>query len=355
MKVTECKTFSMRLRGVSEDGEELSATLREDVMAYTKMTSAFQGTEGFDILKDDGSFKSTFEILKGIGSAWEELTDMQKSKLLQDMFGKLQGNVGAALLENYEKLDQVVSNIENTTGSVDQEFERYLDSTTGKLNQLSSLIQEKWVNAINSDFTKGAVDKIIGLVDTFGSLEGIVGLATTALLVFKGQAMAGAISSMIAYQTSLGASTAATALFSGALNTVKIALQGLSVAIASNPIGAIAVAITGAIALMSAFEKEIVSVQDAMNNLNNASKDLQSVEKDYGNLDEIKRLQSELENTNLTLDERNEKEEQLLILQKNMASSLENVATYIDKEGNAYATNNKLIEQQKKNYNQGDG
>ena len=346
MKVTECKTFSMRLRGVSEDGEELSATLREDVMAYTKMTSAFQGTEGFDILKDDGSFKSTFEILKGIGSAWKELTDMQKSKLLQDMFGKLQGNVGAALLENYEKLDQVVSNIENTTGSVDQEFERYLDSTTGKLNQLSSLIQEKWVNAISSDFTKGAVDKIIRLVDTFGSLEGIVGLATTALLVFKGQAMAGAISSMIAYQMSLGASTTATALFSGALNTVKIALQGLSVAIASNPIGAIAVAITSAIALMSAFEKEIVSVQDAMNNLNNASKDLQSVEKDYGNLDEIKRLQSELENTNLTLDERNEKEEQLLILQKNMASSLENVATYIDKEGNAYATNNKLIEQQ---------
>ena len=346
MKVTECKTFSMRLRGVSEDGEELSATLREDVMAYTKMTSAFQGTEGFDILKDDGSFKSTFEILKGIGSAWKELTDMQKSKLLQDMFGKLQGNVGAALLENYEKLDQVVSDIENTTGSVDQEFERYLDSTTGKLNQLSSLIQEKWVNAINSDFTKGAVDKIIGLVDTFGSLEGIVGLATTALLVFKGQAMAGAISSMIAYQMSLGASTTATALFSGALNTVKIALQGLSVAIASNPIGAIAVAITGAIALMSAFEKEIVSVKDAMNNLNNASKDLQSVEKDYGNLDEIKRLQSELENTNLTLDERNEKEEQLLSLQKNMASSLENVATYIDKEGNAYATNNKLIEQQ---------
>lgn len=340
------KTFSMRLRGVSEDGEELSATLREDVMAYTKMTSAFQGTEGFDILKDDGSFKSTFEILKGIGSAWKELTDMQKSKLLQDMFGKLQGNVGAALLENYEKLDQVVSNIENTTGSVDQEFERYLDSTTGKLNQLSSLIQEKWVNAISSDFTKGAVDKIIGLVDTFGSLEGIVGLATTALLVFKGQAMAGAISSMIAYQMSLGASTTATALFSGALNTVKIALQGLSVAIASNPIGAIAVAITGAIALMSAFEKEIVSVKDAMNNLNNASKDLQSVEKGYGNLDEIKRLQSELENTNLTLDERNEKEEQLLILQKNMASSLENVATYIDKEGNAYATNNKLIEQQ---------
>ena len=340
------KTFSMRLRGVSEDGEELSATLREDVMAYTKMTSAFKDTEGFDILKDDGSFKSTFEILKGIGSAWKELTDMQKSKLLQDMFGKLQGNVGAALLENYTKLDQVVKDIENTAGSVDQEFERYLDSTTGKLNQLSSLIQEKWVNAISSDFTKGAVDKIIRLVDTFGSLEGIVGLATTALLAFKGQAMTGAISSMIAYQMSLGASTTATALFSGALNTVKIALQGLSVAIASNPIGAIAVAITGAIALMSAFEKEIVSVADAMNNLNNASKDLQSVEKDYGNLDEIKRLQSELENTNLTLDERNEKEEQLLSLQKDMASSLENVTTYVDKEGNAYATNNKLIEQQ---------
>ena len=332
MKVTECKTFSMRLRGVSEDGEELSATLREDVMAYTKMTSAFQGTEGFDILKDDGSFKSTFEILKGIGSAWKELTDMQKSKLLQDMFGKLQGNVGAALLENYEKLDQVVNDIENTAGSVDQEFGRYLDSTTGKLNQLSSLIQEKWVNAINSDFTKNVVDGVTKLVDAFGNLGSILAIATTAVLVFKGQALSTLVTDLMAV---CAGETAATIATTG----LSAAFKGLSAIIASNPIGALAVAITGTIALLKSMETQTERLNKAYSNISNIQSELNSLKEAKDDVSNMGNLTNKINDSNTSLKDMIDAKNELSKVQKKLADTFPDLIDGFTKEGDAIVGN----------------
>lgn len=338
MKVTECKTFSMRLRGVSEDGEELSATLREDVMAYTKMTSAFQGTEGFDILKDDGSFKSTFEIIKGIGSAWKELTDMQKSKLLQDMFGKLQGNVGAALLENYEKLDQVVSNIENTTGSVDQEFERYLDSTTGKINQLSSLVQEKWANAISSDFTKNAVDGVIKLVDAFGNLKGILLIATTAMLVFKGQALSTLVTDLMAVCAGETAATVATMGLSAAF-------ESLSAAMASNPIGLIAVAAAGIATAVAMADSQVDKLQNTINDIKDSLSKLDEISSSEKLVNQYKELSNTIHDTTSTTEEVTKAKEDLLDVQKQLAEAFPELITGFTEEGDAVATNLEKIEE----------
>lgn len=332
------KTFSMRLRGVSEDGEELSATLREDVMAYTKMTSAFQGTEGFDILKDDGSFKSTFEIIKGIGSAWKELTDMQKSKLLQDMFGKLQGNVGAALLENYEKLDQVVSDIENTTGSVDQEFERYLDSTTGKINQLSSLIQEKWVNAISSDFTKNVVDGVTKLVDAFGNLKGVLAIATTAVLVFKGQALSTLVTDLMAV---CAGETAATIATTG----LSAAFKSLSAAMASNPIGLIAVAVAGIATAVAMADSQVDKLQNTINDIKDSLSQLDEVSSSEKLANQYKELSNTINSTASTTEEVTKAKEDLLDVQKQLAKAFPELITGFTEEGEAVATNLEKIEE----------
>lgn len=338
MKVTECKTFSMRLRGVSEDGEELSATLREDVMAYTKMTSAFKDTKGFDILKDDGSFKSTFEILKGIGSAWKELTDMQKSKLLQDMFGKLQGNVGAALLENYEKLDQVVNDIENTAGSVDQEFGRYLDSTTGKLNQLSSLIQEKWANAISSDFTKNAVDGVIKLVDAFGSLKGIFAITTAAILIFRGQALTALVTDLMAVCAGETAATIATVGFG-------TALKGLGNIIASNPLGVVAIAVTAIATAMALADSQADKLQNAINDINDSLNDLNELSSSEKLVNQYKQLSNTINSTASTTEEVTRAKEDLLDVQKQLAKAFPELITGFAEDGEAVATNLEKIEE----------
>ena len=307
-------------------------------MAYTKMTSAFKGTKGFDILKDDGSFKSTFEIIKGIGSAWKELTDMQKSKLLQDMFGKLQGNVGAALLENYEKLDQVVSDIENTTGSVDQEFERYLDSTTGKINQLSSLVQEKWTNAISSDFTKNVVDGVTKLVDAFGNLKGNLAIATTAVLVFKGQALSTLVTDLMAV---CAGETAATIATTG----LSAAFKSLSAAMASNPIGLIAIAVAGIATAVAMADSQADKLQNTINDIKDSLSQLDEVSSSEKLVNQYKDLNNTIYDTTSTTEEVTRAKEDLLDVQKQLAEAFPELITGFTEEGEAVATNLEKIEE----------
>lgn len=75
------KTVSMRLRGTSakeieEAGEETDGLIQSTSKLYStiKSLTAVGGKEGISILKDDGSYKSTYEILTAIAERWEEIT-----------------------------------------------------------------------------------------------------------------------------------------------------------------------------------------------------------------------------------------------------------------------------------------
>lgn len=72
------KTISMRLRGVSEDGEELSATMNDLIESMT----------GVKVETDDGQLRSTYDILKEIGEVWDELDTKQQALLSEEIAGK---------------------------------------------------------------------------------------------------------------------------------------------------------------------------------------------------------------------------------------------------------------------------
>ena len=75
VKVTDCKSISANLIKTGKDGLKF----REKIKNLTK----------FDIAGDDGSLKSTFDIVKGIGKEFDNLNDQQKNSLAQDLFGRL--------------------------------------------------------------------------------------------------------------------------------------------------------------------------------------------------------------------------------------------------------------------------
>ena len=75
VKVTDCKSISANLIKTDKDGLKF----REKINNLTK----------FDIAGDDGSLKSTFDIVKGIGKEFDNLNDQQKNSLAQDLFGRL--------------------------------------------------------------------------------------------------------------------------------------------------------------------------------------------------------------------------------------------------------------------------
>jgi hypothetical protein len=81
------KTISLRLSGTSvedmqEAGEEIDglittqSKLRQTILDATKVQS--NGYKGFDILNDDGTYKTTYERMLGIAEVFKEIGEEDK-------------------------------------------------------------------------------------------------------------------------------------------------------------------------------------------------------------------------------------------------------------------------------------
>lgn len=192
------KTVSLRLRGTSEAKRELEES-GEDVSDYTENISKLRASlkaltavksndfAGFDILTDDGAYKSTYEILKGIGKIWKEIGeqsggDLAQANILEKMFGKNRAQIGAAIVQNPDRLEEVMNTSLNASGSAARELDTYLDSIDAHVKNLTESFNQMWVNALDSDVPKQFLDigsAILDLVDKFGLLNtAIAGIAT---------------------------------------------------------------------------------------------------------------------------------------------------------------------------------
>ena len=101
---------------------------------------------------------------------------------------KFQLNTGIAILNNYQKLDEVMKDLENSQGSVASEYERYMDSTEAKVKQFKEEVSQIWTNLISSDLTRGVMDSLNTLIKIFGNGKTLaLGLATAIGFIFKGK------------------------------------------------------------------------------------------------------------------------------------------------------------------------
>lgn len=182
------KTVSLRIRGtdmnvLQEAGEDVdgyiqnTSQLRDLIKNQTKVAS--NDYKGFDLLKDDGSYKNPYEFLLGLGKIWSEIGstdggDLKQASILEKIAGKNRANIVASILQKPEMLEKVYNETQNSEGSALRENETQLDSIQGKVDQLTASFQEMWNTSISSDFIKGLVDagtQITNLVAKAGLLR----------------------------------------------------------------------------------------------------------------------------------------------------------------------------------------
>ncbi|QSF43548.1 phage tail tape measure protein [Paenibacillus tianjinensis] len=213
------KTISMRLRGISEDGEDLSNL----VPTLEKKFSAL----GLTLKKDDSTFKSTYEIFSELSGVWKDLNDFQKADILESVAGKLQGNIAASLINDFETAQKSLNTALNSTGSAARENETYLNSIAGRLNLLKNEIEKFWTSSINSEFIKGVVDAISYFIKRLDNLGNAVILISGLFLTFKSKAIAGLITSLFSTVKALFTTTTALTSTASAANTTAVAMTGL--------------------------------------------------------------------------------------------------------------------------------
>lgn len=174
------KVLSLRLRGAKAELESMSEDTDGLCESTSKLREQIQSLTGVDIMLNDNTFKSTTDIIKELGAVWDKLSDSSQAATLEIIAGKSRANNIAALLKNYQKIDEVMESLGDAEGSALKENKAIVDSINGRIKTLSASIEEFWQTLINKNVVKDAVtdlSKLIELgtkfVDTFGVIPSL--------------------------------------------------------------------------------------------------------------------------------------------------------------------------------------
>ena len=200
------RTISLRLVGTEaakQDLQELGEDTDTMITSQSKLrnlimqatAAATKDGKGFDILYDNGNYKSTYEIMQGLADLYDDIVKKDKelgtnnlNLLLETIAGKNRSNIAASILQNADMLRSVYESSQNSEGSAYEELDKYLDSVDGRMTKLSNAGQNFWDKTINTDALKSSISLVTALVngaaklvDTFGLLPSLATAFITAL------------------------------------------------------------------------------------------------------------------------------------------------------------------------------
>lgn len=178
---TMWKTVTMRIRGAKTELEdagletegivESTAKLRELVAGLTNV----KGGGGLDIMADDSTFKSTYEIIEGISKVWADMEDVDQAALLELLAGKRQGNALASTITNFTDAQKAMQISLTSAGSAMAEHSKWLDSIEAKQQRFSAQYSDFAQSILDSDLVKGTFEAGTGLLGWLTSIVETVG------------------------------------------------------------------------------------------------------------------------------------------------------------------------------------
>ena len=168
------KTLSMRLRGASSSLEAAGEDTDGMCNSVSKLREKIKGLAGVDIMLDEDTFKSTYQIMSEIADKWADMSDINRASLLETIAGKTRANQVSALLNNWTTASSALVDSLNSAGSALDENATYVDSIEGRIAQLKASYQKLSNDVIDS-----------GLIKFFVSTGDAIVRATDSLLSFS--------------------------------------------------------------------------------------------------------------------------------------------------------------------------
>lgn len=343
---TMWKTVTMRIRGAKTELEEAgleteymaesTASLRDAIKGLTNV----DGFGGFDIMKDEKTFKSTYDIILGIGEVWQKMSDIDQAALLELLAGKRQGNALAATLTNLEDLKAALEASKNSAGSAMKEQEVWLSSLEAKINQFkasfeslsSTVINEDLVGAI-IDFGTNFVHTIDNIINSLGGLGNSLMILVDIIALLNFNKTVGLIQSVWnGLKTGFGIVPKITSMFEtlqiawmegksaggGFITTLKgassaLTATGSAATVATAAIMAVVAVIAIAVIAYQNYKQKIEEARQAAENAANAHNELKDSLEDYKG--KIVELRGEIDSGNLSEEEAYNKRKELISIQ----------------------------------------
>lgn len=286
---TAIRTLSARLRNTSVDLEAMGEDAEGAAATISELRSEVLAVSGVDIMKDDNTYKSTYQILDELADVWGNLSDTQQGALTKLIAGVRQYSAFNSVLINWHRAEEALETALNSSGSAAKENAAYIDSIQGKIKALESAIQVFSNNAIESSWVKGMIDFATACVTGANSVSALgtsLGLLFFAIELFK---------------LRLPGATTYTAALAAELNILTVTSTGAKVALA----GLAGVVIALGVAFLTKVVPSIIEYAKEAGILNRSLKEQQkildeSVERyneQKDKVDELKESLVELRNT----------------------------------------------------------
>lgn len=186
------KTIALRLRAASTELEEAGLDTDGVAKSVSDLRQELKALSGVDIMIDDNTFKSTYQIFQEMSKVWGGLSDIAKASITDLAAGKHQANLFDSIMNNFADAEKTVETANNSAGSASKEHAKVLESLAGKVKILNSTYDELSNSIIKGEFVKSLIEGATQLLDlltklnnglgTFGTLlTGLAGIETFRL------------------------------------------------------------------------------------------------------------------------------------------------------------------------------
>lgn len=174
----------MRIRGAKTELEEAGESTEGMAESTATMRQEIEALSGVDIMLNDTTFKSTYQVLDELSQKWEDLSDIAQASIIELMAGKHQGNVFSSLMENFDTARKALETSMNSEGSATTEHEKWMQSVEAGINKIKASWQALSQSFLKSDFLKGTLGALTKLIDGFAKLIDMFGTFPTLLTAF---------------------------------------------------------------------------------------------------------------------------------------------------------------------------
>ena len=173
----------MRIRGYDETTEEYTGDIEELSGKIADLTKSAQHPNGISLFTDSSKteYKSTVQLLRDISQIYNELTDKQQAGLLEALAGKRQGQIVAAMLNNFSAVESSLETMKNSAGSADREMGIIEQSLEYKLNRLKETSTGVFQNLFKRGDLGVVIDSLTGILNVIDGITGAIGFLGTAL------------------------------------------------------------------------------------------------------------------------------------------------------------------------------
>lgn len=174
----------MRIRGMKGELEELGEEVDDNIVSVSKMqTQILNLTKGkVNIFEADGeTFRNIYDIYADIAKVYNDLSDTNKSSLLELLAGKQRANQVQGMLKAWSDVEQATQKAYNAEGTAMQENEKYMASLQGKIDSLHASWQALSNTFLSSDFLKGLIDGLNGVLNLLDGLMNAFGALGTTI------------------------------------------------------------------------------------------------------------------------------------------------------------------------------